>query len=306
MTKKTKEAIKATAAIVIVVVLAFGLWIYPLNRAGKMVSSPDSDSTALNLDEYGLTGDTLHVITEDALNLWGMVFSPRADSGSVDTVLGTFILVHGLAGGGSTQLDKAAALTELGYRVAVYDQRGFGRSDGEYYSGGYFEANDLQSAVSRMALEDRIVRPLIVWGEEHGATAALRIWGREDRIDYIVAEDAIVEGRDWQKRIRKVKDMSAPDFMLGLIWWWMKQKSGYEIPIEETEISDYFGAALVDRPDRLLPIACSDGETASNSYLAELQTFGTVDWLVLSCGDGETLFDRHRDTVLTAIQNFIR
>ncbi len=307
MTKKTKEAIKATAAIVIVVVLAFGLWIYPLNRAGNMISGPGGQPPDLDLEAYGLAGDTLKVVTEDNLNLWGMVFAPQADTGGpADTVWGTCILVHGLAGGSSSQLDRATALTERGYRVTVYDQRGYGQSDGDFYSGGFFEANDLQSVISRMALEDRVARPLIVWGVEHGATAAIRIWGREDRIDYVVAEDPIVDGRDWQKRVKTVKDMSAPNFMLGIIWWWMKQKSGYEIPIEETDLSDHFGTALVNHPDQLLPIACGEEGAPANPYLEELMSFGTVDWLILSCPVQGTLFEIHGDSILTAIENLVQ
>ncbi len=304
MTKKIKEAIKATAAIVIVVVLVLGLWIYPLNQAGKMVTPPVSDSTALNLAEYGLVGDTVHFVTEDNLNLRGMVFPP--DSTYADGIRGTFILVHGLTAGISSQLAKAAVLTHVGYLVVAYDQRGYGQSDGKYYSGGFFEGNDLQSVVSRLALEDRIIRPLIVWGVDQGATAAIRIWGREKRIDDVIAENPIVNGRDWERRVKKEKELSVPSFMMGLVWWWMKQKSGYEIPIEETDISDAYGTALVDHPTHLMAIACGADGVPSNPYLAELMSFGTADWLVLSCSDDSTMFQMHRDTILQAVEKLVQ
>ncbi len=304
MTKKVKEAIKATAAIIIVVVLILGLWIYPLNQAGKMVTPPASDTTALNLTEYGLVGDTVHFITEDNLNLWGLVFPP--DTVYADSIRGTFILIHGLTAGVSSQLGKAAALTHLGYRVVAYDQRGYAPSDGKYYSGGFFEANDLQSVVSRLALEDRIIRPLAVWGEDQGATAAIRIWDRENRIDDVIAQNPIVNGRDWERRIKKDKHLSVPGFMMGLVWWWMKQKSGYEIPIEETDINDAYGTALVDHPTHIMAIACGADGVPSNPYLAELMSFGTADWLVLSCSPDSTMFQMHRDTILQQVKALMR
>jgi pimeloyl-ACP methyl ester carboxylesterase len=304
MTKKTKEAIKTSAAIVIIIALVLGLWIYPLNQAGKMITAPVSDSTALNLAEYGLVGDTVKFVTEDNLNLWGMVFP--ADSAYADSIRGTFILLHGLTAGMSSQLGKAAALTHDGYRVVAYDQRGYGKSDGKYYSGGFFEANDLQSVIGRLALEDRIVRPLAVWGQDQGATAAIRIWDRENRIDDVIADNPIVNGRDWEKRIKKEKDLSVPVFMMGLVWWWMKQKSGYEIPIGETDISDAYGTALVDHPTHMMVIACGADGVPSNPYLMELMSFGTADWLVLSCSGDSTMFSQHRDTIMAEVKALMR
>jgi pimeloyl-ACP methyl ester carboxylesterase len=303
MKKKTKEAIKATAAIVIVVVLILGLWIYPLNQAGKMVTPPVSDSTAVNLADFGLVADTVQFVTEDNLKLWGLVFPP--DSAHADSIRGTFILLHGLTAGISSQLAKAAVLTHVGYQVVSYDQRGYSPSDGQYYSGGYFEGNDLQSVVSRLALEDKIIRPLIVWGEDQGATAAIRIWDREKRIDDIIAENPIVNGRDWEKRIKKDKDLSVPGFMMGLVWWWMKQKSGYEIPIEETDINDAYGTALVDHATHIMAIACGGDGVPSNPYLTDMMSFGTADWLVLPCSDDSTMFQMHRDTILQAVERLV-
>jgi len=308
MTKKTKEAIKASAAIVIAVLAILLLWIYPLNQAGKIISRPDTEPVMSDPDKFGLAYDTLSFNTEDNIHLSGQMLKPApAESDPeipADSFRGTFVLVHGLFGGAATQMEKAAVLAEAGYKVIVYDQRAYGQSEGEYRSGGFFEGNDLQGVLYRLNLEDRLVHPLVVWGEEHGASAALHAWEIDERIDYVVAENPIVDGRDWQKRIRDHDERSAPDLMLGLIWWWMKQTSGYEFSVEDVDISDDFGSAIVNRNDKLLTIACGQGDTPDNEYLAELKAMGG-HWLVLPCDEETTIFERHREKIIPAVMNLI-
>ena len=310
MTKKTKEAIKATAAIIIVLVALFLLWIYPLNQAGKIVSRPDQETPMPDPAEFGLAYDTLSFVTEDNLVLAGMALSAapkEGDSGSApETPKGMVILIHGLFDGSYSQLEKAAALAEAGFRVIIYDQRAFGKSEGKYRSGGYYGGNDLQELLYRLNLEDRIVRPLLVWGEDQGGTAALKAWENDDsQIDYVIAENPIVNGRDWQKRVRKHDNRSAPDIMLGIIWWWMKQKTGYEMSVSNSDISDAFGTAIVDRPEKLLMITCGAGETPDNDYIAELKEMGG-EWLILPCDSTSNLFEKNKDTIMPALTGLIR
>lgn len=302
MTKKTKEAIKATSAIIIVVVAVLALWIYPLNQAGKIVRPDEiqADSTAT---ETGPVGDSIHIITEDNLNLVGQVFNP-APGGTDSTVKGTFILLHGLFDGAASQLAKVQVLLDRGYRVITYDQRGFGRSDGDFTSGGYFEGNDLQSVVSRMDLENRLTHPVTVWGEDYGGTAAVRAWAIEDRIDFVVGENPVVNGRDWQKRIIRRRDLSAPDLLLPVVWWWMKLKTSYEISNDESDFSDEFGVVTekYHHRQRLLVIAGGDNETPANPYLAEMQQLGGY-WMIVP--ESKYLFPDNRQAILDRIQRLL-
>ncbi len=296
MTKKTKEAIKATAAIVIAVAAIFILWIYPLNQSGKIIARPERASQSAPQDQLGPSGDTVKMVTEDNLKLAAVFFThsqPR----------GTFILVHGLFADGSSQWPKARALVDSGFDVFVYDQRGYGRSEGKFVSGGYFEANDLQSVVSQLDLQNRLVHPVIVWGEDHGGTAGIREWQQESRIDFVVAENPVADGRDWQKRIVAHRQMSAPDLLLPVIWWWMKQKSGYEIPIEETDISDQVRWAVAQRPGKMLLIACGNGDRPENSYVEKIKTLGGA-WMVFPC-TGESLFAAHQEQLLAAVMKMV-
>jgi pimeloyl-ACP methyl ester carboxylesterase len=313
MTKKTKEAIKTSAVIVLVVLAVFALWIYPLNQAGKIVVRSEIEPPIIDFAEEGLIFDSLSILTEDNITVSGMLFSANearpdsevstAGSQEAHSIRGTFFLVHGLYGGSWTQLSKARVLIKEGFNVVIFDQRAFGHTEGDNCSGGFFEGNDLQAVISRLDLENRIVHPVIVWGEDHGATAALRAWDEEDRIDYVVMENAVVDGRDWQKRIIKHKDLSAPNILLSLIWWWMKQDTGYEIPIDETDISDFYGTALERKPGRLLPVACGDEGIAANSYVAELQEMGG-EWLIVSC-EGTGAFEDNKSAVFSRVVEFV-
>lgn len=295
MTKKTKEAIKATLAIVLAVLAVILLWIYPLYESGKIVSRIEISPEDSIIDLPALPGDKMTIVTEDNIDLNGSYFKS-------DSARGTVILLHGLFDGCVSQIAKANALHEVGFNVVLYDQRAYGESKGEYRSGGYFEANDLQSVVSRLDLEDRLIRPTIVWGEDHGATAALRASQQERRIEYLILENPVVNGRDWQERVVAHDELSAPQLMLPLIWWWMKQKSGYEISIDETDITDAYAALLENKNGRLISVSCGTEGIPENDHVAELKALGG-DWQILSCTE-ESDAGRY-DKVLVRLQEMV-
>jgi pimeloyl-ACP methyl ester carboxylesterase len=299
MTKKTREAVKATLAIILVVIAIFVFWIYPLNQAGKINVRPDGETGQPTAGLPGLVGDTLTITSEDNQKLAGLLFKTSSPKG-------TFILVHGLFGDRSSQMSKAKALADAGFDVMIYDQRGYGASEGKYRSGGYYEGDDLQEVVSLLDLKNLLIQPVIVWGEDQGATAALRAWPQERRIDYVVAENPITGGRDWQKRVIRQRGMSAPDLLLPVVWWWMKLKSGYEISTAVSEIGEPYDWAVTNKAGRLIVAACGTGQTPDNNFLAALKNHGG-NWMILPCADATAggLFAGHKDALLSAIMTMI-
>lgn len=296
MTKKTREAITTSLVIVAVVAAIIALWVYPLNQAGKIISRKSGGTPGTAGGPFVSSAETLTVVSEDNQKMACLLFkTPNAR--------GTFILAHGLFADRTSQLAKAQALVEAGFAVMIYDQRAYGLSEGKYRSGGYYETDDLQEIISWLDLRNLLVHPAIVWGEDHGASAAVRAWEQEVRIDYVVAENPVADGRDWQRRVVQHDKLSAPDLLLPIIWWWMKQKSGYEISMEETDLSDQFGWALTNKPGKLLAIACGINDKPDNTALEELKSFGN-EWLILPCPDG-TLFEKHRAALLSAIMTMI-
>ncbi|MEE9443342.1 MAG: alpha/beta fold hydrolase [candidate division Zixibacteria bacterium] len=304
MTKKTKEAIKASMAIVIAVVAVLALWIYPLIQSGKIISRPEIEGVSEKSDS-GLNTEPFTIMTEDNLKLvCYFMAAQNENNGASDSALGTVIVLHGLSDDLSSRYEKARHLTDAGFNVFYYDQRAFGESEGDYRSGGYFESNDLQTVISRLYLEDKIIEPLIIWGKDQGGTAAIRIWENESRIDFVIAEEPIIDGRDWQKREIARRDLSIPDFYLGFIWWWMKQKSGYEIDIEETDISDQFGMATEFHPDNFLLIASGENDIPQNESLAELRDIGGK-WMILPEAE-EDLINANSDRLMNAFVELVK
>lgn len=301
MTKQTKETIKTSAVIVLVILGVLFLWVYPLNQAGKIIERPEESSTLIDLSELGLDGEAFKILTEDNLSMSGFYINAQLDADSLEPA-GTILFLHGLFADMSSQLGKVKEFSELGYNTIIYDQRGYGQSDGEFRSGGFFETNDLQSLLTRMELEDRLIRPLVLWGEDHGGTAAIRVSAGVMDIDYCIAEDPVVDGEDWQKRIITYRDMSAPNIYLPFIWWWMKQTSSYEISMEETDISDFFGTITENMPDATLIIAAGKGDTPDNEKLAELRGLGG-DWLIVP--EAENLFEANTEVIVERVQSMI-
>ncbi len=300
MTRKTKEAIKATSAIILAGLAVTFLWIYPLNQAGKIVERPADSPVSTDISEFGLVGDSLAIETDNDLFIRGWYIPGEADECEIS---GTVILIHGLFGNTDSQIDKAEELVSSGFNVVLYDQRGYGRSDGKYRYCGYYEANDLESIVAQLYLEGKLISPVFIWGEGHGASAAIQFWEEDNRVDYIIAENPVLDGRDWQEQIVDHDSLSAPDIMFGLIWWWIKKDSGYDLSIEETDISDGFGIGLVKKEGRLLVIATGSDDRPDNEYINELYEMGG-DWLILppvSAGTeihSGTLFDNYKSDIM--------
>jgi len=283
MKKSTKEAIRTSVVLVLIAAAACAFWIYPLHEAGKIIVRPDSGEK-LPADDWLKGADSFAITTEDNIVLVGKLTKCESPQGTV-------ILLHGLWGDQTSQTEKVDAFKAVGLNVVTYDQRGYGRSGGKYRSGGYFETEDLQDVISQLDLTGRLVRPLIVFGEDQGGAAVLRLWGREKRIDFVTAENPIVDGRDWQKRVIAKKQLFAPDFTLPLIWWWMKQKSGYEISLEESDISSRFGAILSDSvmTAHMLTLASGDSAKIANPNLDELHSLGG-EWIIFPSGQDKVEF----------------
>ncbi len=84
----------------------------------------------------------------------------------------TIIICHGIACNNMLMIRYADLYLSLGYNVVLYDQRGHGRSGGEYSSYGYFEKFDLQKMVELVAAR-RPGEVVGAHGESMGAATVL-------------------------------------------------------------------------------------------------------------------------------------
>jgi hypothetical protein len=69
-------------------------------------------------------------------------------------------------------LAEAKAFLDLGYEVFLVDHRGMGGSEGDFTSGGWFEAKEVVAAFKR--IKERATGKVILYGQSMGAVAILR------------------------------------------------------------------------------------------------------------------------------------
>lgn len=99
---------------------------------------------------------------------------------------GTIVAVHGWQTEHRAILPHAMALASAGWDVVLYDQRGHGRSGGEFVTFGAHEQHDLQAIIDFAREREDYTEPLVVLGFSMGASTAL-LAAAENRPDAIVA-----------------------------------------------------------------------------------------------------------------------
>jgi len=88
------------------------------------------------------------------------------------------IYLHGNGGGRLDALDTVRTLLPCGISVLALDFTGSGLSDGDYVSLGYWEKNDVATAVAYLRETGRVTT-IGLWGRSMGAVTAL-LYTRED------------------------------------------------------------------------------------------------------------------------------
>ncbi|MEO8427347.1 MAG: alpha/beta hydrolase [Verrucomicrobiota bacterium] len=116
------------------------------------------------------------------------------------TPKGTILLLHGYMLSKETMLHWALDLAEAGYRAILVDLRGHGKSTGKWITYGAHEADDLVQVLNDLEQRGALSGKLGVLGVSYGASLALKLASRDQRIEAIVglqpfssARDAVVE-----------------------------------------------------------------------------------------------------------------
>jgi len=100
---------------------------------------------------------------------------------------GLIVMLHGFGCCKEQMLPWALDLASSGYRVAMVDLRGHGRSTGEWVSFGALEKHDMKTVLN--ALEQRKLGgvPIGVLGISYGASIALDFAAEDSRVRTVVA-----------------------------------------------------------------------------------------------------------------------
>lgn len=145
-----------------------------------------------NPSRQGLDYEDIILIHEDGKRLHGW-WLPA----STGQVTGTVYFLHGNAQNLSTHLMNVAWLPAAGFHVFLLDYRGYGLSEGEAEFPGVF--HDVQLGLDWMLASQRIVRPLVVYGQSLGGSLAGRVMARAENAhvaDCVILEAAFTGFRD--------------------------------------------------------------------------------------------------------------
>lgn len=95
-------------------------------------------------DTLSLVYKDIQFNTSDSINIKGWYFPSAANSLDSNKAV---ILCHGWTANRYETLPRVKFLVDAGYNVLIYDARACGESEGDLISLGYYEANDLLSAI---------------------------------------------------------------------------------------------------------------------------------------------------------------
>ena len=121
---------------------------------------------------------------------------------------GTVLVLHGIYARSITMWPQARALSCAGYRVALVDLRGHGRSTGEYLTYGVREAQDVSQVIDVLDRQRLIAGAIGVLGISYGATTSIHLAACDPRIGAVVAIEPFGMVRP---EIRQFGDVMAPE-----------------------------------------------------------------------------------------------
>ncbi|MEM1109142.1 MAG: alpha/beta fold hydrolase [Planctomycetota bacterium] len=90
----------------------------------------------------------------------------------------------------------ARMLAEEGYRVVLVDQRGHGRSTGDWATYGVREMGDMQRVLDVLEEKNLLVEPLGLWGLSFGGSTAVRLAEADDRVKAMLLISTFTSMRD--------------------------------------------------------------------------------------------------------------
>lgn len=127
----------------------------------------------------GLALETIHLRSEDGVDLAGWVLEPREPKG------GTVLVFHGIRG--CRQASRMQALRDRGLRSLAIDFRAHGESGGDHTTFGWDERKDVIAAI-RYARKRWPKDKLGAWGMSMGGAAILLAHEETTKLDAVVLE----------------------------------------------------------------------------------------------------------------------
>lgn len=136
----------------------------------------------------GVTLALLEIRPEDGVTLKGFVMSPRENPASLPTL----ILLHGISSNKESFLAFAESLCAQGFRVAAFDSRAHGESQGGCCTYGWHEKKDISLIIEAVKTMDPSSR-VGIFGNSLGGAIALQAMANDPRIECGVIESTFAD-----------------------------------------------------------------------------------------------------------------
>jgi pimeloyl-ACP methyl ester carboxylesterase len=101
--------------------------------------------------------------------------------------IATVLVLHGIRDGKASMLSMGIKLSQSGFRAAVVDLRGHGRSSGDYLTYGVVEARDLSQLIDALVAQGLAADRLGVLAPSYGGAAAIQLSVIDPRVRAVVA-----------------------------------------------------------------------------------------------------------------------
>jgi len=141
---------------------------------------PDAEVYSVPAD-FGLTHEEVRFTTADGLRLAGWFLPAQGDP------KGLIIHFHGNAANVSAHVGLVAWLPAYGYRVLMFDYRGYGQSEGRVTRAGTIR--DATAAIAyALTRPEAADLPLFAYGQSLGGAVAIAATADRPEVDAVVAE----------------------------------------------------------------------------------------------------------------------
>src|SRR3989344_7078627 len=144
--------------------------------------NPDRISGKALPSDYSLKYENVSFTSRDGITIRGWLIKARNPKG-------TIILAHGWAGSKEGLLDYASFLNKNRYNTLLFDFRGFGESEGDYTSLGYYEKYDILGGVDYLkSRNDIYLQNLGGYGFSMGGAALVLAAENNEEINAIILD----------------------------------------------------------------------------------------------------------------------
>jgi pimeloyl-ACP methyl ester carboxylesterase len=239
-----------------------------------IAAAPNAGKTVAELDRDAPLPPAVALVSRD-LRIEVDAGSPAPASLSVRLLganatppRGTIFVFHGIRDSKSSMLGTGEAFARAGYRVALVDARGQGRSTGEWLSFGAREGIDMKEVADALAARGDLALPVGAYGPSYGGAVALQMARSDPRVRAVVTVATFTRMTD-----------VVPLYAERIVPTWLVTRADVTTAIERAGV---LGGFRPEEADSVTAIAA----TAAQVLLIHGRADGNIPWQ-----HGQTLHD---------------